>query len=679
MNARKRLSILIITGLYLFAAADTSFAERIIYVDADAPGANDGSSWEDAHKYLQDALADANSSPMPVQIRVAQGIYKPDQGAGITLGDRTRAFQLINGVTMKGGYAGFGAPEPNARNIALYETVLSGDIRRASDTSDNCYHVFYHPKGLNLDATAILDGFTITGGNARSSWPHDCGGGMFNEENSNPTLTNCTFSGNSANRYGGGMYNYKSSPTVTNCTFSGNSAAYGGGMYNVDNNSPKVEDCIFTNNSANRGGGMHNYNSSPTVKGCTFSGNSAGYGGGVSNEDSSPTMTNCTFNRNSSEQKGGGMYNDGSSPTVKVCTFTANSTNHGGGMYNYNSSPTVKGCTFNANLADYTGGGVYNYGSSPTLTNCIFRSNSALYGGGGMYDYRSSPTVNNCTFTGNSAEFFGGGMSNRYDSPATVTNCIFWGDVAPEISGTASITYSDIQGGWLGQGNIDIDPRFVDAGGSDYHLLPDSACINTGDPNYVAGPNDVDMDGEGRVMLGRVDMGADEFNPFAAEFVVVRKERVERTIFEYECEVVLENISRFAVRNVSLEMAKASANMTIIDSEVSFSDSDIPPGASARSVDTCTFTVDRAEAIDPAGIIWRVTAELADTGAKTEHTLTSMPPVGPPETGFEYLARLAEQWLWVGAPAGVEEDTIPDGTVNLADFARFADNWKTNP
>jgi hypothetical protein len=119
--------------------------------------------------------------------------------------------------------------------------------------------------------------------------------------------------------------------------------------------------------------------------------------------------------------------------------------------------------------------------------------------------------------------------------------------------------------------------------------------------------------------------------------------------------------------------------MVLIEPNVTFGSAEIGPGKSAKSVDTCTFTVDRAEAIDPAGIVWRVTAELADTGAKMEHTLTSVPPVGPPETGFEYLAGLAEQWLWLGAPGGIEEDTVPDGTVNLADFAEFAQHWKTNP
>jgi hypothetical protein len=60
------------------------------------------------------------------------------------------SFQLINGVTIKGSYAGFGEPDPDARDIALYETILSGNIGRILDKSDNSYHVFYHPAALNL-------------------------------------------------------------------------------------------------------------------------------------------------------------------------------------------------------------------------------------------------------------------------------------------------------------------------------------------------------------------------------------------------------------------------------------------------------------------------------------------------------------------------------------------------
>jgi len=103
---------------------------KTIHVDADAPSANNGTSWTDAYKFLQDALADANSSEKPVEIHVAQGVYQPDRSAAEPngTGDREATFQLITGVALKGGYAGFGQPDPNARDIEFYETILSGDL-----------------------------------------------------------------------------------------------------------------------------------------------------------------------------------------------------------------------------------------------------------------------------------------------------------------------------------------------------------------------------------------------------------------------------------------------------------------------------------------------------------------------------------------------------------------------
>lgn len=82
---------------------------KIVFVDADAPGANNGSSWTDAYNYLQDGLADADSAPKPIEIRVAEGIYTPDRNSAEPngSGDRTATFQLKNGIAIKGGYAGF--------------------------------------------------------------------------------------------------------------------------------------------------------------------------------------------------------------------------------------------------------------------------------------------------------------------------------------------------------------------------------------------------------------------------------------------------------------------------------------------------------------------------------------------------------------------------------------------
>jgi len=151
---------------------------KTIYVDDDAAGANDGSSWENAYFYFQDALADANSTEKPVEIRVAQGIYKPDQGANQTPGDRIATFQLINAVTLKGGYVGFDEPDPNERNVDVYETILSGDLNSddrevvnpydlswwESNRTENSYHVV---TGSCTDGTAVLDGFNIMSGTAK--------------------------------------------------------------------------------------------------------------------------------------------------------------------------------------------------------------------------------------------------------------------------------------------------------------------------------------------------------------------------------------------------------------------------------------------------------------------------------------------------------------------------------
>jgi len=119
---------LILLGICLFLTIPSQAG--IIYVDADANGLNTGSSWADAYNYLQDALANASSSLKPVEIRVAQGVYRPDENAVEPngTGNREATFQLINGASLKGGYAGFGEPDPNARDIDIYETILTGDL-----------------------------------------------------------------------------------------------------------------------------------------------------------------------------------------------------------------------------------------------------------------------------------------------------------------------------------------------------------------------------------------------------------------------------------------------------------------------------------------------------------------------------------------------------------------------
>ena len=112
------------------------------------------------------------------------------------------------------------------------------------------------------------------------------------------------------------------------------------------------------------------------------------------------------------------------------------------------------------------------------------------YNGGGISirDY-SSATITNCTFSGNSAGQWGGGIYIG-DSSATITNCIMWENVASsgaEIYGGATVSYSDIQDGWPGTGNINSDPLFVTGPQGDYYLSQIAAGQGSNSPCVDAG------------------------------------------------------------------------------------------------------------------------------------------------------------------------------------------------
>ena len=162
----------------------------------------------------------------------------------------------------------------NGKAIRLYS---SGGPDVTTIDGTGAYHVVQCISGEN--ANTILEGFTITGGNAN---------GLAGED-----------------RHGGGMYNYLSSPMVTNCTFNGNTASSGGGMLN-DHSSPIVINCTFTGNNANHydGGGMFNFRGSPKIINCTFSGNTAGrYGGSISSFESYPVLIHCILWGNTPDER----------------------------------------------------------------------------------------------------------------------------------------------------------------------------------------------------------------------------------------------------------------------------------------------------------------------------------------------------------------------------------------
>jgi hypothetical protein len=443
------------------------------------------------------------------------GVHKPATNPA----QRTAAFALKSDVAIYGGFAGT-ETALNQRDWTLNVTVLSGDIDN-NDTVDasgvvttatsivgsNAYHVV---SATNVLSTAVVDGFVITGGQANNgAFPHNAGGGMYIRF-SNPTLTNITFSGNTA-AFGGGAYSGNGNPLLTNVAFTGNSATSGGG-------------------------GIYLIQSDPLLTRVSFRGNMAQFGGGIAGFSSDPTLRSVTFIDNAAQESGGGMHSSDGVPLLLDVTFRGNTATYGGGMNNWTtSSPILINVIFHSNAASIWGGGMVNRSNSnPTLTNVIFYGNTAQSGGGIFTMERSNPTLINVTVSGNTAQVGGGAynVNSVSNPPATpnLRNVIIWGNEAPlganiHNSGaiTPTITFSDVQGcggsggGWQsscgndGGGNIDADPQFVNAASGDLRLFFGSPAINAGNNTFIPPPGvTTDLNGAARISGGVVDMGAYE-------------------------------------------------------------------------------------------------------------------------------------------------------------------------
>lgn len=414
----------LVASILLLLMPCASTMGKIIYVDDDATGANNGSSWVNAYIYLQDALADADSAEKSVEIRVAQGVYKPDQGAGITRGDKGATFQLINGVSVLGGFAGVGAIEPDARNIEVFKTILSGDLAGDDAEIDNPNDFSGHPtraensgtvvSGDDTDQTAILDGVTITAGST----------GLSNRNNG-PSVNNCTFTNALT-----GIFNLDSSQRLTGCTFKG---LWGDAIYQF-RGSLTLTNCMFTGNA---GGAIDcSLQAELTLQDCTF----------IDNELSLPIIS-CF------QQKNLRMYN---------CVFRNNIINFIAGVrVRVEEEFIADNCIFAGNV----GMPILLHGGPMVVSNCVFAGNIGGFNSSGIYSESQDTIILNCTFSGNSSQIGGSALSLREGSK--VSNCIFWNNSQPAIDSRQQepfVRYCDVQGGWPGEGNIDVDPYFVSPG-----------------------------------------------------------------------------------------------------------------------------------------------------------------------------------------------------------------------
>ncbi|MCP4707850.1 MAG: PKD domain-containing protein, partial [Planctomycetes bacterium] len=222
---------------------------------------------------------------------------------------------------------------------------------------------------------------------------------------------------------------------------------------------------------------------------CIFTGNKANMGGGIHVKNAK--VINCTFSENFA-YSGGAAYLAGSSGKtdgmLQNCHVVGNTAGSGAGVY-------IKGFSY----ADYGG----------ALRNCLIAGNTSSSQGGGVYmEYAGS--VLNCTISGNSANNNGGGIYSS--SGRIVENSIVWGNTGGDnFYGSAKTNrYNCIQG-WSsgGEGNITTDPKLAIPDATDLHILADSPCINTG-TNVPWQAGTTDLDGQDRIINGRVDMGAYE-------------------------------------------------------------------------------------------------------------------------------------------------------------------------
>ncbi len=464
----------------------TVSAGQVLYVDAAAVGAGDGSSWADAYVSLQDALGAASAAPKPIEIRVAQGVYKPQEGpdAGPV---HDAAFQLLDDVVLRGGYAGAAAADPDVRDLERHPSILSGPHDDLPPTRGLLHDIV---TGGNTNVTAVLDGFTVRAGRAGVEFG----------------------TGNLA---------------VANCTFENNQIgiSYGPGP------SLKVSDCRFIDNEdyGIRAGGGHT-----TVTRCLFDRNGQAIqcfvDGTLAVTDSAFRENNdcairswgrtdllrCSFISNRGSWRGGrgAIIYCSDSLTARQCSFRSNTVSSHAALlvartdaevalvdcdFSYNIAPqaivsmspvrgdvvTVRRCSFVGNRSQDGRAGILESASAVTqLSNCLFAGNSCgPKGHGVVFGSGVALRVSNCTFAGNRGQ--PGAVGGSWCDIA-LTQCVLTDGLEPVGSNMAlcsadvTVTYCSVPGGYPGEGNIDVGPTFVRPG---YWADPN-------DPGIEVGPDD---------------------------------------------------------------------------------------------------------------------------------------------------------------------------------------------
>ena len=299
--------------------------------------------------------------------------------------------------------------------------------------------------------------------------------------------------------------------TAINVTTGSDTVSVAAGTYveNIDFNGKYIavlgEDRETTIIDGNQNGSVVTFangeGATAVLSGFTITNGSAQDGGGIQcKNNSNPTLNNLIVQNNTASDEGGGIYLDQADLSLSNVIISGNTATSGGGMYCDQSDPTLKNVNIINNSANHGGGIRCRYNSDITFENVVIANNTASENGAGLhFRTNSSPTLVNVTITNNSAGNTAGGIYIRDNSNPILMNSIVWDNSpqniyftsdAGEASNIITIHYSDVQGGqdsiltndngtvdW-GDGNVDIDPVFVDTANGDYHLSDLSPAIS---------------------------------------------------------------------------------------------------------------------------------------------------------------------------------------------------------
>ena len=417
------------------------------------------------------------------------------------------------------------------------------------------------------DTTVVtISGMTISNGNALGL--DDGGGGISNVDNGTLTITdsiisgntanddgairnlgtldvtNSTLSGNTSNGTAGGLYNDRgATATVSDSTFSGNSAPAGGGIFNSGGTLDVTNSTFSGNKSTNDWGGaiVNGSFSTATVSDSTFSDNSAGAEGGAIRNDGTLDVTNSTFSENSASLRGGGIWQGSATRlTVTNSTFSGNSATEGAGIFNRGGGTLdVTNSTFSENSANLRGGGIFSNtnlsGETTTITNSTISGNTAQTSGGGVFNEDGLTVIEFSTITLNTApNDQGSGVASDGDENTSteVLSTIISDNTNTDVDFVNGTTNTFVSEGYnlIGDGNatgafnktgdqIDVSdpglgPLANNGGPTQTHaLLSGSLAINAGPPtdgNPACPPPATDQRGVSRPQGSACDVGSFE-------------------------------------------------------------------------------------------------------------------------------------------------------------------------